>query len=130
MTPAPGAPNPPTWLSAEAKAEWRRIVPKLEAAGILATIDRAGLALVCEAWSEYRAADRILKREGLTYKSEEDGITRRHPMMKVKNDAAIRWAQLSQRFGLTPSDRTRIKAPIRDNGKDEGKSRFFGGESA
>ena len=45
------APHPPEWLDAEARAEWDRVTPGLEALDMLKPEDRAALAAFCETWS-------------------------------------------------------------------------------
>ena len=40
-------------FSNEAKAEWRRIVPRLEEAELLTTIDRGLLVRYCCAWADW-----------------------------------------------------------------------------
>lgn len=47
-------PNPPTNLSAEAKAEWKRIMPELSRTKVVATGDRALLTTYCETWASTR----------------------------------------------------------------------------
>jgi phage terminase small subunit len=44
------APQPPSWLSREAKAEWRRVTPQLERLDLVNQEDRATLAAYCETW--------------------------------------------------------------------------------
>jgi phage terminase small subunit len=40
-------------LIAEAKKEWRRITPELQSLGLIARIDRAALALYCQAYARW-----------------------------------------------------------------------------
>jgi len=47
----PAAPSPPDWLDAEARAEWDRVVPELDAQGLLSGVDRAILTSYSAAWS-------------------------------------------------------------------------------
>ncbi len=42
-------PSPPKHLGAEAKKEWKRITPLLEDLGLISGLDRAALALYCQA---------------------------------------------------------------------------------
>jgi P27 family predicted phage terminase small subunit len=123
-----GAPKPPTWLDKEARAEWHRIVPDLEAAGILCEVDRAALSLLCDAWSKYCDAREIVDREGLTVESPKGG-TAKHPCVSVMTDMHDRWKRMCEQFGLTPQSRSRIRAPKPAEPQD-GKGRFFKGGSA
>jgi len=42
-------PSPPKHLSVEARKEWKRITPLLEELGLISGLDRAALALYCQA---------------------------------------------------------------------------------
>lgn len=44
-------PGCPRHLLPEARKEWKRITPELEKLGLIAKIDRAALALYCQAWA-------------------------------------------------------------------------------
>ncbi len=50
---ARSAPRAPEWLSDEAKAEWRRIVPELGRMRLVKTVDRSTLAAYCTTWAQY-----------------------------------------------------------------------------
>ena len=62
VKPAPSfrriAPNPPTWLPREAKAEWRRVAPGLTRLDLLKEEDRAALAAYCVTWAKLADAAR------------------------------------------------------------------------
>ncbi|MDX2863507.1 phage terminase small subunit P27 family, partial [Streptomyces scabiei] len=59
-------PNAPTWLSPEAKAEWRRVAPGLTRLDLLKEEDRAMLSAYCETWSVFVRATRDVTKQGLT----------------------------------------------------------------
>ena len=44
-------PDCPAHLRPEARKEWKRITPELERYGLISKIDRAALALYCQAWA-------------------------------------------------------------------------------
>jgi len=56
-------PDCPSWVWPEAKKEWKRITPELEKYGLIAKIDRAALALYCQAWGEYVWAKKMLSQQ-------------------------------------------------------------------
>ncbi|MCU4184013.1 phage terminase small subunit P27 family [Acidiferrimicrobium sp. IK] len=126
--PTPTAPLCPTWLSAEGKAEWRRVVPELDRIGMLTKVDRAALATYCEAWATFMSAQRLVHEHGLVllkYKDLEtlDGTkiyvtVAKNPAAQMARDAAGLIRQFSAEFGLTPSARTRIDLPEPDEGTD------------
>jgi P27 family predicted phage terminase small subunit len=130
---ARGTPNCPTWLGKEAKAEWRRIMPELEAAGVTSKVDRAALAAYCQAWAEFHEATVILEQEGriieqvhATSKGEVIG-TRKviHPAVRMQRDASGRVKNYLVEFGLSPASRSRIASMAR--GEDaEAKNRLGG----
>lgn len=62
---APKAPGCPTWLTLEAKAEWRRLVAELDAIGMLTKVDRAAMATFCQQWAIYKDAIELVKRDGM-----------------------------------------------------------------
>jgi len=98
----------PTWLSREARAEWRRLVPELLKLGILARIDRAVLATYCETWADYFAAVKAVRKDGKWYTSNS-GAKHQHPMVQVLAESRATLLRFAQEFGLTPSARARIK---------------------
>lgn len=55
MSAPPGAPEPPEWLSSEAREEWDRVVSDLVASGCLARTDRAMLAMYSTLAAELRS---------------------------------------------------------------------------
>src|SRR6476659_9842960 len=62
-------PRCPAHLSGEAKREWKRISLDLVGYGLLTRIDRAALALYCEAWGRWVEAEDSLKRYGVMVKA-------------------------------------------------------------
>jgi len=122
---APVLPNPPTWLTREARAEWKRVVPHLESAGLVAEVDRSMLSAYCEAWSEFVSAEGVLRREGKTFTTEK-GYVMQHPFVAIRNKARDDVRRFAQEFGFSPSSRVRVTAPgssERDDGT--GKERFI-----
>jgi P27 family predicted phage terminase small subunit len=114
----PGAPAAPTWLSTEAKAEWRRVVPELDELGILARVDRAVLAAYCDAWAKFTMAARQLDREGLLRVDRWDREGK-HPLWSVWRDASGLVAQLAKSIGASPEARLRMALPERPDDDDD-----------
>src|SRR5581483_7260694 len=93
--PPPGAPPMPEWLSEEARAEWQRMAPELEALGLLSVLDRAALAAYCQAYAELVEATALLNREGRVLEApvfskagELTGHVRKpHPAVRLQRDA-------------------------------------------
>src|SRR5262245_11926058 len=62
--PVPGNVTCPSWLSAAAKAEWKRLFPELRRLGLITLVDRASFAAYCEAVGELQEATILLERDG------------------------------------------------------------------
>jgi P27 family predicted phage terminase small subunit len=108
---APGAPNPPTWLSVEAKAEWRRVVPLIDELGILGPADRAVLSLYVDAWARWVDVARRLDREELVRR--ERGHLAKTPLWQIYRDSSALVAQLARSIGASPDGRLRMNLPER-----------------
>jgi P27 family predicted phage terminase small subunit len=139
--PMKGAPPLPRWLSKEAKAEWRRIVPELLSLGLLTIVDRTALAAYCQAHAELVEATKVLDAEGrlldvpvFNRAGEQTGTTKKaHPAVRLQRDAFARVKLFLAEFGLTPATRARLQVPGPGRGQpddfeaflSQGKSRFF-----
>ena len=99
-------PAMPRDLSPEAKAEWRRIVGELEAAGLLASIDKAVLIRYCTAWSDWVELQGLLERSGKLLKGARGHLVR-NPLWFMKQDAEQTLAELGWQLCLTPVARIR-----------------------
>jgi P27 family predicted phage terminase small subunit len=87
----PNMPKMPSWLSAAAKAEWKRRIPELNALGVLQKVDVTILAMYCTDFAEWEAAyeeceklstrfismDREVDEKGVVLKS---GRVKKHPI--------------------------------------------------
>lgn len=106
-------PEAPEWLSAEARAEWDRVVPGLALLEILKPEDRAMLAAYCESWARFVAACKHVAEHGpstqqtrTTSTNRGDTITRQmvvNPFVNVARDASKELRALANHFGLSPS---------------------------
>lgn len=118
-------PRPPTWLSKDAAAEWRRVVPILVERRILTTADLGGLENYCTAIGQVREMERHLQQHGHVFeafKVTEDGEQislgmKRNPAVGIQSDAMTRARLLAAELGLTPVSRSRPS--IRDEGDDD-----------
>lgn len=116
----PEAPNPPESLCAEAKAEWRRIVPPLNEKGLLAKVDRAVLTIYCDAWAKQQQARRLLDDEGLTHLGDKGGMTK-HPAWMIYAQAGTLVAQLAKELFASPNARLRSQLPEAPDAATEGE---------
>ncbi|MCQ0989936.1 phage terminase small subunit P27 family [Jiella marina] len=98
-------PNPPTWLSKDAKAEWRRVAPVLVERGVLTIADLGALEGYATAMGRVREAEAVIRKEGATYIAASG--PKRHPAVTTQ-DAALKTARLfAAELGLTPYSRSR-----------------------
>lgn len=121
-TPSAETPKCPDWLSVEGRAEWDRICRQLDAMGILAAADRALLVAYCEAWAEFAAMEKLLKKMQPMLKTKK-GVWYQNPIIGVRNRAFERLRRAACEFGLSPASRTRVQAaPAKPT---SAKLRFF-----
>ena len=105
----PAIPRCPEHLGPEAKREWRHLAPQLARLGLLCKIDRAALALFCQAWERWVEAEESLKRYGVMVKSS-NGFPMQSPYLAVANKAMEQMRAMLAEFGMSPSSRTRVHA--------------------
>ena len=91
-------------------AEWGRIVPELDRLGLLTKVDRAYLVAYCEAWATFNAAREAMAEYGPLVAGRDGGLVK-NPAAQVMRDAADLMLKFGSRFGLSPSDRTRLSVP-------------------
>ena len=100
------APPVPSWLSKDAKAEWRRVIPGLVKRRILTRADLGGLENYCVACGRVRELERALQEGGID------------PVFVRMQDKAMQTArQLAAELGLTPVSRSR--PAMRDEAESE-----------
>jgi P27 family predicted phage terminase small subunit len=102
VQPVKGAPECPSSLKGEARAEWKRVVPELTRLGLLAHIDRGKLVNYCRAWAAYclRAAE-VEKYPGEVPQK----------VWQQFRDSSTLVDSLGAKLYLSPGDRARVKAP-------------------
>lgn len=106
-----GIPDCPTWLDAAARAEWKRVIPILDAMGLVGKIDRAAIAGYCVAYARWTEAEQILNREGLTMEMvTKSGAL--YKMLRPEVTIAQKYLAIAKAFcaeyGMTASARGRM----------------------
>jgi len=106
----------PSHLSREAKREWRRIVPRLVAMGLLSSIDIATLAAYCQAYGRWVQAEKTIakmaEQNTATYAlmlRAASGTAVTNPLVGVANKAKADMVRYAVEFGMTPSSRVRLQ---------------------
>lgn len=108
-------PYAPRHLSGEAKREWRRVVKILLAAGLYSDVDRAALAMYCQAWGRWVEAESEIAKRGAILQGANGGLYQ-NPWLSVANKAQDQLRKMIAEFGLSPAQRSRVVAmgPERD----------------
>lgn len=109
------APAPPSWLSIDAKKEWRRVLPVLVKRKILTVADLGSLENYCAAIGQVREMERHLQQHG--HVVDVEGVMKRNPAVGIQADAMTRARLLAAELGLTPVSRSR--PAIREDGEDD-----------
>jgi len=107
--PAAAVPARPPHLAGEAAAEWDRITRELAALGLVTEVDRAALAAYCTCWARWVKAEETISRSGEVLKGE-NGVYQ-NPWLAIANRCLELLHKFGAEFGLTPSSRTRVRAP-------------------
>jgi len=116
--PADRPPEPPGWLSVEARAVWERVTAELGAMGLAYAADADLLAGYASSVAVFAEAERALVVEGRIH-LDDNGEPRRSPWVLIRRDALDSMQRLGAAFGLTPVARARLAAPA---GRDEDQS--------
>lgn len=120
-------PEPPTVLEGEALAEWNRVVPQLQEAGILKKIDRTALATYCLCFARWLDAEQKVKEMGC-FARTATGYTVINPYFKIIEKSIEQMKSLMSEFGMTPSSRVRIRPGSPEEG-DDALEAFLNGRS-
>lgn len=106
--PAATMPRCPSHLTGEAKAEWRRVARVLHESGLLTQIDRAALAIYCQAWARWVKAEGQVARHGEVVKSAAGNVMQ-NPYLSIANRAMKQMQLMARELGMTPSARSQIR---------------------
>lgn len=114
----PALPDPPSFLSFEAREEWTRVARELYLIGVLSAFDRAALAAYCQAYGRWEIAERKLNEsrerdrnfDGLIV-STTQGNAIQNPLIGIANTAMREMLKAAAEFGMTPASRARVSVP-------------------
>ena len=119
-------PNPPAHLADAGKVEWGRVCEQLYRLGILSELDRAALAIYCQAYARWAQAETDLAEGGGQLVLETvSGNLIQNPLVGIANKAMADLSKYAADFGMNPSARSRIKADERGK-EDDPATRYFG----
>ena len=103
-------PTRPGWLLPEAKREWNRVVPGLNKLGLLTALDRGAIAGGCQWWAMFVDAVKDIEANGTTFMTDT-GYQGPRPSVAMALKSWQQYLAFAARFGLTPSDRSRLSVP-------------------
>ncbi len=115
------APPCPDFLSDYAREEWESIVPILLRNGLLTVLDGAALAAYCQAYGRWREAEKQLALYGMVVKMGDKGYEGKSPWLQIADKAMKQIEVFVARFGMSPSDRTRIHVKPREPAETDEK---------
>ena len=111
---ARAAPTCPRWISPEAKAAWRRVVPWLKRAGVLTMVDQDALTAYCQTYARWKRAEQFIEKHGEVYPIKDENGNIRYmqqlPQVAIARVLLNVLRTYQQEFGMTPSARTRVQA--------------------
>jgi P27 family predicted phage terminase small subunit len=105
--PRSAIPSCPPHLNPVARKEWRRAIRELAALGLISNLDRAALAIYCEAYARWVFASDHIRKFGLIMKSP-GGFPIQSPYLAILNKAIEQMRTFIVEFGMTPSSRSRV----------------------
>lgn len=115
--PEPVAPKVPRGLPREARAFWRRYAAGLARLGLLTDVDTPAFTMMAMHWQVCQDAMREMAKAGqagvLELTSEdEDGLTRKHPLLQVLRDNSGAFLRYAAHFGMSPSARAGMRVEL------------------
>lgn len=122
VNPEVAIPSPPSHLTREARKEWKRITVELESLGLISRLDRAALAIYCQAWARLVEAEQALEAKRRAAEAEglnafdacftqqtPTGFTRESVLIRIIGKLQQDCDRYLASFGLSPSSRSRVK---------------------
>ncbi len=108
--PPKGAPALPKDLAGEARAEWHRMIARLEASRTLSSVDDAVLYRYCQLHARAERLEGEIAKLASPFYDDHLGNPKVHPAFAQlrSHDQVLRGYLVE--FGLTPAARTRVKA--------------------
>jgi len=125
-------PSVPEHLDDLAKVEWGRVSEELYRMGILSGVDRAALAVYCQAYARWERAERaiakIAERDagtgGLMIRTTNGNMVQ-NPLVGTANKAMSDMVRYAAEFGMTPSARSRIQKDEAHQAHADPAAEFF-----
>jgi P27 family predicted phage terminase small subunit len=113
-SPLTAEPSMPRHLDAQARKEWKRLVPILLSMRVLSEGDGVALGNLCMTYSTLIQAQRLMlkastgKRSPLLMQTRS-GYVQQSPLLSIINGQMAALTIMLREFGLTPASRTRVQ---------------------
>ena len=119
----------PSWLVPEAKKEWKRLAPSLEAMGLLTIWDIDSFSAYCQAYARWREAEQFITQHGSIFKTPS-GYVQQVPQVSIAQQNLKIMQSLAGEFGLFPATRSRIIAAggMSDKTSDDPMEQLLNGQ--
>lgn len=98
----------PKDYSTETKKAWKAIVPSLIAMQVLSEQDLPTMRMMFDVYEEYQVQCKAIRHLDETYSNEEDYWEKRDKASRRRSKALDEWIRLACRFGITPTERSRL----------------------
>lgn len=95
----------------KAREMWGYLVNRFTESRMLTELDLPLLELMCIEWQRYLKYESAIELQGevITYlNTSENEVTKINPYMSLRDKALTRFTELAYRFGMTPSDRSKV----------------------
>lgn len=109
----------PSHYCKEVKKSWKAIVPSLISMQVLSQQDLPALSIMFDCLEEYYAQMRAIRLLDSTYSNEEDYWEKRDKASKRRSKALDEWVRLACRFGILPTERTRLVPQDTGEGEED-----------
>lgn len=110
----------PNWLDDVASKKYVELKEVLQQMKILSKSDLAMLAKLCDSWSNFMEARKVIQKDGLTYTTttaQGDIMIRPRPEFGIMDKERNNLIKYFTEFGMTPSSRQRVQM-LEDDPKD------------
>jgi P27 family predicted phage terminase small subunit len=129
----PLKPKAPVWLDAEGKRLWRIWWKRLDACGILTTVDEIAFARYCQILARWIKMERFMQEHGEVYPIRDSSgkVTSMaiFPQVGLYLRLSDQLIRMEQAFGLTPASRASVQKrdvpPHGNSSEAKDKRRFF-----
>lgn len=124
--PIAAVPTCPDYLKGYARQAWKFYSRELYRLNVMTNIDALALEGLCVALDRALRADRIVEKEGFTYKTHQGNIIQR-PEVSISKNSWVEVRKFLSEFGMTPAARSRIQVEIETfaGDEDEDDAKFF-----